>query len=73
METVSTFRVIGVSRDGGRVVLDEALELARAEQMRALLLQTGAYSEIVVEHDVVDDTPKATVDGDQNAETVAFS
>jgi hypothetical protein len=73
METATTFRVVGVAKNGARIVLDESLELPRAQQMRALLLETGAYPEVVVEHDVVDDTPKATVDGDQNAETVAFS
>jgi hypothetical protein len=67
-----SYRVVAVAPDGARVVLDESLELTRAEQLRALLLQMNAYPEIVVEHDVVDDTPKATIDGDQNAETVAF-
>jgi hypothetical protein len=72
METVNHYRVVAVSDDGSRQVLDESLELTRAEQMRALLLQVNAFPEIVVEHDVVDETPKATIDGDQNAETLAL-
>lgn len=73
MESEQSYRVVAVSGDGARVVLDESLELTRAEQMRALLLQMNAYPSVVVEQDIADGTPKATIDGDQNAETVAFS
>ena len=40
------------------MVLDESLELDRAEQMRTLLLQLKAYEEIQVEQDVADQTPR---------------
>jgi hypothetical protein len=73
MESVSNYRVVAVSSDGQRLILDESLELERAEQMRALLVGMKAYQEIVVEHDVADQTPRLTVDSGDNAETIAFS
>ena len=42
MESVSSYRVVAVSADGQRLVLDESLELERAEQMRALLVEMKA-------------------------------
>ena len=72
METECSYRVVAVCPDGQRVVLDEALSIDRAEQMRQLLLQMNAYPEIVVEHDVADNTPRLTVEDGTDAETVAF-
>jgi len=69
METLSSYRVVAVSRNGQRLVLDESLALDRAEQMRQLLVQTNAYQEILVEQDVADETPRATID--DGTETVA--
>jgi hypothetical protein len=73
MESVSNYRVVAVSSDGQRLILDESLELERAEQMRALLVGMKAYQEILVEHDVADQTPRLTVDSGDNSETIAFS
>ena len=72
MGTGTSYRVVAVSRNGQRLVLDEALELDRAEQMRALLLELKAYEEIVVEHDVDDETPRLTVNDGDERETVPF-
>jgi hypothetical protein len=73
MESVNSYRVVAVSSDGQRLVLDESLELDRAEQMRTLLLQLKTYEEIQVEQDVADQTPRLTVDDGNNSETVALS
>jgi len=73
MESASSYRVVAVSSDGQRLVLDESLEFERAEQMRALLVEMKAYQEIVVEQDVADQTPRLTVDNGDNSETVAFT
>jgi hypothetical protein len=72
METETCYRVVAVCPDGQRLVLDESLAIDRAEQMRQLLLQMNAYPEIVVEQDVVDHTPRLTVDNGNETETVAF-
>ena len=71
MQAAGSFRVVAVRADGQRLVLDEALEQSRAEEMRKVLLQAGAYREITVEPDVNDGTLKATVN--DGSETVAFS
>ena len=72
MGTGTSYRVVAVSRNGQRLVLDESLELDRAEQMRALLLELKAYDEIVVEHDVEDETPRLTVSDGNERETIPF-
>jgi hypothetical protein len=72
MDTLSSYRVVAVSAGGQRLILDESLELDRAQQMRALLLELKAYQEIVVEQDVADQTPRLTVQDGDNSETVAF-
>jgi hypothetical protein len=73
MPSLNSYRVVAVSPDGQRLILDESLELDRAEQMRALLLQLKAYEEIQVEEDVADQTPRLTVDDGDNSETLALS
>lgn len=70
MESTDSYRVVAVRANGQRVVLDEALQQSRAEEMRKILLQAGSFPEITVEPDVNDGTLKATVD--DGTETVAF-
>ena len=70
MESTASYRVVAVRANGQRLILDEALEQGRAEEMRRVLLQTGSYPEITVEPDVNDGTLKATVD--DGTETIAF-
>ncbi len=73
MESASSYRVVAVSFEGQRLVLDESLELDRARQMRALLIELKTYEDIVVKEDVADQTPRLTVQDGDNSETVAFS
>ena len=73
MDSNTSYRVVAVSAEGQRLILDESLEFDRADQMRELLLGMKAYAEIIVEPDVADQTPRLTVNDGENSETVAFS
>jgi hypothetical protein len=70
MEAVR-YRVVALFSNGQRLILDESLELNRAEQMRDLVLKLETYDVVQVEQDVADQTPRLT-DG-TNGETIAFS
>jgi hypothetical protein len=72
MEPESNYRVVAVCPDGQRLILDEALAIDRAEQMRQVLLQLNTYPEIVVEQDIADHTPRLTVEDGNDVDTVAF-
>ena len=72
MESINSYRVVAVSSNGERLILDESLELDRAQQMRELLVQLKTYDEIQVEEDVADQTPRLTVEDGDNSETVAL-
>jgi hypothetical protein len=73
MDSITSYRVVAVSADGQRMILDESLDFDRADQMRTLLVELKAYAEIIVEPDVADGTRRLTVNDGGNTETVAFS
>jgi hypothetical protein len=70
MEAVAGYRVVAMSRDGNRLILDESLKQDRAEQMRALLLKLNTYEDILVEPDIADQTLKLTSQDGDNSDSL---
>jgi hypothetical protein len=44
-----TYRVVGVATDGSRIILDERLTHERAEKMKELILEEGAFPTVNIE------------------------
>jgi hypothetical protein len=70
MPTSVSYRIVAVSPEVGRVVIDDSLELGRAEQMRDLLVKLKKYQEVVVEPDVDDGTPTVEIQRGESQDTL---